>query len=280
MTSRNPIRVLCVAVCCTVLWSLASSVTAQERAAPLEDMVSIGIDQGVQPFALPETDSGLTVEILRASFLEQNQKSRFAFLPQARVMSEYRAGNIDVILSAKPDATDGLVLTHWPVQTFRNMAITRKARRLPVAAIADLAPLRICAFQSASECLGAEFKKTAKDAASYTELAFISPTMLMLDRVDVIVSQADVFRYNLIKQSIASGVKLDQSDFEFHDLFGTGNQYWYGFRTEKMRDQFERGLETIYANGVIDEIFSRYARNFAASRSMFVTVDDMFAKHK
>jgi ABC-type amino acid transport substrate-binding protein len=134
----------------------------------------------------------------------------------------------------------------------------------------------VVAFQGATRYLGAEFAAMAKQNRAYIELPHMPSRMLSLNRTDVIVSQPDIFRFNLAHESSATQSHQVFESFEYHDILPAENQYWFGFRDEAVRDRFERGIAAIYANGEIDALFRQYQQRYGTSRGMFISLDCQF----
>ncbi len=239
-----------------------------------DELLRVQINQAIQPFSLPRQNSGLLVDIIQQAYASQGVSTHFVFMPAARSQMAYSNNEVDIITNAKHDGTN-MVYTHWPVLTFKNVAISLKKKKFKIDTVADLAGLRIITFQHASQFLGAEFAAMAAHNKSYTELAFMPARMLNVDHADVVISQADIFSYNQINEN-TSAPMLDLDEYSYHSIFGKGNEYWLGFRSELMRDQFERGMATIYENGVIEQIFARYQATYLTSREMFITLDCHF----
>ena len=243
-----------------------------------EKTVMVSVDHATQPFTLPDSDSGLQVEIIRAAFASQSTQVTFVFLSSKRTALAFKSGLVDVLTDDKPGNNVTSVHSHWPVMTFRNQAITFAPKHLKLNSIADLRKLRVVAFQEARLYLGDEFAAMAKHNSGYLELPHMPSRMLSLDRADVIVSQPDIFRFNLTSESSPSQTHQVFESFEYHDILPAANQYWFGFRDEELRDRFERGIAAIYANGEIDALFLKYKQRYGTSRGMFISLDCQFLK--
>jgi len=235
----------------------------------------VQINQAIQPFALPATDSGLLVDIIRSAFATQKIKSQFVFLPAARSWISYNQNDVDMLTNAKPDENDKVVYSHWPMLAFRNRVISLKRRNLKLESISDLAKLRIVTFQNAHKFFGPEFADMAAHNKSYTELSTMPARMLNVDHADVVISQVDIFLYNLLNENKTAPM-LDLNEYAYHDILKTSNQYWFAFRSGLLRDQFERGIEAIYRSGEIDAIFNDYQTRFGTSRELFLPLDCQF----
>lgn len=261
---------------CLIGVTLALLATAG-RADPA--VLRVGVFAGGQPFALPEQKAGLLVDLVRAAFADEALKTEFVFLSPLRLEREFEEAHIDVNTAAKP-GHPGL-LSNWPVTTFRNQAITLKAKFPQLTSIAELGKLRVVTFQNARRFLGPEFAAMAAENKNYIEVPASLPTaMLSLDRTDVMVAQADVFRYHVLNEQVARVKPAALADFAFHDIIGAGNKYWFAFRNEEMRARFERGIKRIYQNGQADAIIAQYQRDYATSRDFVIELDCRFKKDK
>jgi polar amino acid transport system substrate-binding protein len=238
--------------------------------------VRIGMNRGIQPFVMAESNSGLEVEIVRAAFAAESVPIEFSYISNARSWAEFESGKIDIISNAKPGSSAKAVLTHWPVLSFQNRAISLKSRHLRLGSIGDLRNLRVIAFQTASKVLGDEFADMATRNPQYSEDTGVPSFKLVLGGADVIVSQADVFRYYLRESNKRLPLQSQAEQFDYHDILGRGNDYWFAFRTELMRDQFERGISAIYQSGEIERIFARYEQRYGTTRDMFIHLDCRF----
>jgi polar amino acid transport system substrate-binding protein len=239
----------------------------------------IEINQAIQPFSLPQSNSGLLVEILRAAYASQGVPTTFVFLPAVRSWGAYSANEVDIVTDEKLQENPNAVFSQWPVLSFHTQVITLKQKNLKIESIKDLAPLRVVTFQNAQQVLGPDFAAMAAHNKEYRELPFISSRMLRADHADAIVSQPDIFRYNLLYEDKAApqgGV----DEYEYHDIFEKRDQVPFGFRSKTLRDQFERGLAAIYKDGEIDRIFASYQARFATSRDAFITLDCIFLTQK
>jgi len=243
-----------------------------------EKTIMVSVDHATQPFTLPDSDSGLQVDIIRAAFASQSTPVTFVFLSSKRTALAFKSGLVDVLTDDKPGNKVTNAQSHWPVMTFRNQAITFAPKHLKLNSIADLSKLRVVAFQEARLYLGAEFAAMAKNNRAYVELPHMPSRMLSLNRTDVIVSQPDIFRFNLSNENSPTQNQHVFESFEYHDILPAANQYWFGFRDEELRDRFERGIAAIYANGEIDALFLQYQQRYGTSRGMFISLDCQFLK--
>lgn len=244
-----------------------------------EPPIRVGVGQALAPFAIPEAEAkaGLMVDIIRAAFEVSGRQTDFLFLPNARIPMEFSGKRLDVSTMSKVEPVAGVYFTHWPVLTFLNKAITLKRRNLRINTITDLGRYRVVAFQGAHLYLEPEFAAMAAANKHYSELSRMPSNMLLLQHTDVMVSQPDIFRFNLQGDAAVAGPPA-YDEIQYHPVFAKGNQYWFAFHSAALRDQFEAGLAALYSSGKIDLIFSQYQRRYATSREMFISLDCQFLK--
>ena len=91
-------RLVLTSACALIvlLTSAASTCLAGEKA------VMVAVDHATQPFTLPDSDSGLQVEIIRAAFASQSTPVTFVFLSSKRTALAFKSGLVDVLTDDKP----------------------------------------------------------------------------------------------------------------------------------------------------------------------------------
>ena len=76
---------------CAAALALAA---ATPSALAAEPRIIVGVNQSNPPFILPESESGLQVDIIRAAFASQSVPVEFKFLPPLRVALAFKTGFI------------------------------------------------------------------------------------------------------------------------------------------------------------------------------------------
>ncbi|WP_229507120.1 substrate-binding periplasmic protein [Pseudoduganella rivuli] len=262
---RNTLAALACVIC-------AGNAVAEQGATPAT--LKIGLQSVIAPFVMPGQQTGLLVDVLRAAFATQHIATDFIYLPNVRFEQQLREGKVDVSTLAKPEYKIKGFLSHWPVTNFHNMAITVRSRIPVLRHIDELRQYRVTAFGNARKVMGREFDAAMAKNPEYREAATMPSAGLLLNRMDVMISQRDIFLYYLSQQ--ISDARSRESELAFHDILGNGNLYWLAFRSEAQRDAFERGVAEIYASGEIDQILERYQRDYGASRDFFLPLDCQF----
>ncbi|WP_374580877.1 substrate-binding periplasmic protein [Pseudoduganella sp.] len=259
--------------------ALAILLTCSAQAAEPEarPRIKFGVQDDIAPFVMPNRNSGLLVEVLRDAMATQGVTADFIYLPKKRAEEALRSGVVDVSTGAKPTTPLPGVFSRWPVTSFHNVAITRRAQLPRLDSVADLARYRVSAFYGASDMLGQAYRDAAMRNPRYQEPKTLQSPLLVLRQVDVMISQKDIFHFYLDRQSY-----LRDGDFDlaYHDIIGKPNEYWFVFRTAEQRDTFERGIAALYKSGDIDRLFERYAKAYGTSREFFHPLDCQFAAVK
>jgi polar amino acid transport system substrate-binding protein len=261
------------------LWAYAIPSMADSNAN--RRAVTVGIDQAIFPFSDKDADSGLEVEVIRAALESQNLQTRFLYLSNARVDKEFANKHIDIHTAAVPGPEYGKAfLSRFPITAFKNEVIYLKAKNLKLNSIADLSGLRVMAWQGASEFLGPQYAQMAKTNSRYSESPIMPAIMLKMDRVDVFVSQPDIFRANLLQAIPKSEASTALSEVGYADLLPSAMRYWYAFQDPKLRDAYENGLKKIYQTGQMETLLKKYHDEFGTSRGYFIELDCRFLKNR
>jgi len=239
--------------------------------------IKFGLQDDIAPFVMPDRHSGLLVDVLREAMATQGVTAEFIYLPLKRTEDALRRGVVDVATSGKPTMALPGVASRWPVTSFHNLAITRRAELPHLESVADLSRYRVTAFSGASRMLGDSYRDAVQANPRYSEPLTLQSPLLVLKQVDVVISQRDIFNYYLNRQSY-----LREGDFDlaYHDILGRPNEYWFVFRTSEQRDSFEHGIAALYKSGAIDRIFERYYKAYGTSRDFFRPLDCQFAAVK
>ena len=107
----------------------------------------------------------------------------------------------------------------------------------------------------AKNFLGENFSKTMSQAKQYTEMAdqMKQIEMLFVKRTQVIILDISILKHFIKKYK----AKTFKKDYVVHALFPR-KIYSAGFKSRAVRDQFNRGLLVIKANGKYQEILNKY----------------------
>ncbi|MBT1443721.1 transporter substrate-binding domain-containing protein [Shewanella sp. JM162201] len=229
------------------------SILIQPAAA---DTLDIGVSFAIPPYVIQANSSGLELDILTEALARSGHRATIHYQPLARTFRELQDGKLDGIINTQPHILDGVYYSEVVIR-FQNCAFSLSGRKLSISSIADLKDKSVVAFQQAGRLLGDEFKPIAAQE-SYSEIAAQRNQVHVLfkGRTDVIIMERSIFGYYR-KQEINSGFFDAQAPVDEHCIFPP-TDYRFAFRSEKIRDDFNRGLRDISEDGTLDAIRSKY----------------------
>ncbi|WP_051711506.1 substrate-binding periplasmic protein [Andreprevotia chitinilytica] len=223
--------------------------------ATADDVVRIGTGYVLPPYVLPEKQSGLEIDIVRAAFVAVGLKIHVDYLPPARALVMAKAGELDVVTSVNEGASKDGYFSDAHI-SYRNYAITLRSRGFAIKRIEDLAGHSVAAFQNADVSLGPVYAEAIKHASHYQEYPdqLTQNKLLYSGRVEVVVADKLIFEY--------LNTKL-QAEFDIRqplrlDAVFPPTQYKLLFRDAKLRDRFNAGLAIIRSNGEYRRIEHQY----------------------
>ena len=218
----------------------------------------------VEPYIIEAEDSGFESDIVRESFALEGRKVRFVYQPLRRTKISFQNGTVDGVMTIKagqPEIQNSFVAEEYI--TYHNFAVTLQSRNLKISTVSDLKDKNIYAFQQARLSLGKTFELMAENNSEYMEMANQKNQIVMLfsRRIEVIVLDSRIFKYHYKKLRDFPGSLAKNISFEepviFHDLFESSS-YRMAFKTENVRDVFDRGLKKLKESGRYIQIIESY----------------------
>ncbi|HYE00933.1 MAG TPA: transporter substrate-binding domain-containing protein [Alphaproteobacteria bacterium] len=199
--------------------------------------------------------AGLEYDILAAALAVRGHTMRPLYYPFGRLGRSFVAGQVEAAAPISPSFDVGGHLSE-PYLTYHNVAVSLASRGLRIDSVADLARLRVVAFQNASVVLGPDFAKAVAAAPGYEERAdqLIQVRLLYAGRVDVIVGE------RAILAALAASPELiadGRQPVSLHAIFPP-TPYRAVFREARLRDDFDAGLKAIRADGTYDALVARH----------------------
>jgi len=221
--------------------------------------VHIVFGQSLAPFADERSGKGLEIDIIRAALQAGGGHSlRISFVPQARVPLALQAGQCDGAATITPDS--GVAAAYSDVYIhYQDFLIAPKGLFAQPPVLADLAGLRIVAFQRATQYLGPAFAAMARANPRYKEQADQLSQLRMLfgGQTDVIIAERHIYEHQL-QRLRASSFREQPFEVEMFALFDK-IPYRVGFRDPALRDDFNKGLALLRAQGLLARIEAAYA---------------------
>ncbi|MDM4767162.1 transporter substrate-binding domain-containing protein [Pelomonas sp. SE-A7] len=211
----------------------------------------------VAPFADPRDGTGLEIDIIRAALQAAGHTIRPAFMPSARKMVALRSGEVEAAATLSPQDAPDACLSEVYIH-YQDYAITAKGRYPKGIKLADLALLRVVAYQLASHHLGPEYAAAVKANPRYQEQADQLSQLRMLfgGQADVIVAERHIYEYQL-KRLAASRFTEQPFAVDYVPLFKPV-AYRVAFKNQALCEQFNAGLARIRREGVLDRITAAY----------------------
>ena len=217
--------------------------------------ITIGFSSNKPPYVFESEARGLEVDIVLGAARRGGLEVQPYFAPLERLHLLLAARKIDAIATTN-SRSDVHALYSAPYITYHNYAVALAARNLKIAAIADLRPYSVSAFQRARELLGSEFHAMATANPRYREEGsqVVRNLLLFSGRVDVIVGDKRIIDYFTRHPGVH--VYTGQ-DLAWFDIFPP-TDYQVGFADAALRDAFDRGLEAFKADGSYAAVERRY----------------------
>ena len=227
-------------------------------------VIEIGISMSIPPWVIKENDSGIELDILHASLDPHVYEIHPVYLPFERAYKLFDTGKINALMNAKANVVKSGYLSE-PVVTFQNYAISLVSKHFPeVIPMSFLNDKRVVGFQKAKDLLGDDYSKMTRLNRRYQEVPKqdLQINLLFIRELDFIVMDKSIFGYYW-HQASQGGIKnrLAKKRFNqkvtFHPLFAP-SPCPFLFREKSVRDDFDRGLARIKANGRYQKILDRY----------------------
>ncbi len=215
----------------------------------------------IPPFTFPETNSGIELEVIGAALEYKGHTLSPNYYPLEEVPRAFKEKKVD---AAMTDLGEDLRPYGGyyanPAVWYDNVLITLKESAFIIKKPEDLEGLLVTSFQGAINRYPKWLKKVQADY-NYFEHNNQALQVLLLQkkRVDVILSDINIFKYYTAKLIKENGVK--HKPVEIHNFVKLNlKDYRPIFRTKKIRDDFNEGLEYIKKTGKYKAIYDKYIK--------------------
>ncbi len=222
--------------------------------------VRVAFGEKLPPFIIPESNSGIELDIVKEALALKGHKLIPVYLPMGRISLAFKNKEVDVVMMDVGERLDvfGGIYGDAPV-LYDNYFITLKKKHLKITKPEDLKGLRINSFVGALKRYPEWLTEVAKtDDYSEKNDQSVQPMLLNLERVDVVLSDINIFKYYSQKAK-SSTPHFVQSEVTYHSFTDAKPiHYKPVFQDKKTRDDFNLGLRELVKNGRIKEITNRY----------------------
>lgn len=234
---------------CLVVLSLAVSPMLSAEDKP---RLSVAISLDIPPYVMAGASKGL--DLVREALPEY--QLQFRQLPYGALQNAVAEKQADISVGVR--ASDDAMYYSDNFVTFVNYAITRAGDRYEINSIEALKGHSILTWQGAWRVLGdafqALFGPSGMERSKYIEVADQAEQVRLFwkGRADVIVIDRSIFNHF----TRAQGYSPDEA--KLHGVFPPVTNYRVAFGDASLRDQFNRGLQALCANGRYQALLVRY----------------------
>lgn len=251
---------------------LLSCISLQVQAA--NDKIEIVSGFPKPPFIMPPTGiapnegpvtnkkvnsnyQGIQIDILREALLSQNYTAEFTHAPLARNITHFQKWHIDAVAILPLNFEYPGMFISEPYVSYQNVVVSLKSRNYVINKLDDLSGKSIAAFQKAKKFLGPEYENVVNYSLGYREIAEQNEQIELLfsGSVEVIILDVNIFNY-FLKTHHSGRHKAETTS---HYIFSE-RVYSAGFKSEKVRDAFNNGLETLKTSGQYQLISDHYLK--------------------
>jgi polar amino acid transport system substrate-binding protein len=246
------------------LWIALSGHAAQLQATPWQDSADgpaqpatierkltfvVGIDKA--PYIHIANSSGYELELLKLLAQQLGYNARFVHVPNGRLLDTFQDGIGDIV-TLQPKAIAPYYRTK-PYIYYENVVIVAPQYSQRVNKIADLAGLRVQAFQNAHQYLGDAYRAAIPTFASYHEVVEQQylPDLLYKKRLDALVMDRFIF------QHYCHHCHDPQWRYAVKPLFAH-NPYHLLARNEATAHALDKALQHLENTGQIKELQQRF----------------------
>lgn len=225
-----------------------------------EDVV-MAFGEKIPPYCFPESDSGIELEVIGEALAYRGHHLKPRYYPLARVPLAFRQGEVQASMTDLGQDL-GASGAHYgePAVLYHNVLISLRSRHLKITSPADLQGLSIVAFQGAAQRYPG-WLAASQAAGLYFEQNNQELQVLGLNkgRYDVVLSDQSIYQY--FEQLLGRTALFKAKAVEFHEFVKEDPQdYRPVFRPQKIRDDFNAGLQHLKASGRYQAIYDSYLK--------------------
>ena len=213
------------------------------------------------PYVIADSNSGFELETIREALALKGHTLKPVYMPMQRIPLALKDKQIDAAERGAPEAAEGqgYFYSAEPAATYQDYAITLKKNNISINQVQDLKGKSIIGFGNATVFLGEAFAAAVNGNSQYSETndQKRQPLMLFANRIQVVVSDRNIFKFN--SQSVKTEVDTAQ-ELDFHKIFSATPSKYNNqvFTDAQIRDDFNAGLKQLKASGKDKEIMRKY----------------------
>jgi len=227
------------------------------------DTVRMAFGDNLAPYALPQADAGIEVELVRAALAYRGHVLDAQYLPMGRIAASFKLRQVDAImLDVGEDMTAQGGYYGAPPVLYDNVFYTLKRRGLAIRRPDDLKLLTVQAFVGAAKRYPDWLGGIAR-SQSYTENNFqeAQPFLLAQGRYDAVLSDRVIFQYFVLQQKKHNPGFVMPEVVAHPFIQPNPRDYRPVFRDAAIRDDFNAGLAWLRKSGREQAIYDKYLKN-------------------
>ena len=225
------------------------------------EKITVAFGEVLAPWVLVDTNEGIIVDLLKAAMTPLGYEIEHLYLPYARRTKAYQTGDIDVVSDMNLNTINQYGLKGFfsdIAYSYENFAFSLHKKQYNFTQISDLSNHSLLSWQDAKVHLGGDYAKMAEKNPQYGETfdQEIQVKMLFLERYEVIQMDGHIFDYYRTKLHDSDKFDVSQKVDRFAIFTPSSNGFL--FKSEKMRDEFNKQLHWLKSTGQYQKIFERY----------------------
>lgn len=224
------------------------------------DVVRVAFGERLPPFVIPESHSGIEIDIVREALAISGHEFIPQYYPMARIAISFKSRKVDVVMM---DVGEDMSVFggHYgdPPVIYDNVFITLKESNITIKKPDDLKNLMVNSFIGAQKRYPKWLGPLSAEKYSEKNDQSVQPLVLEMKRYDVVLCDKNIFKYyfKLAQKSPRfKGLPVVEHSFTVENP----DDYRPVFYDKKIRDDFNLGLKTLQKNGRIKAIYDKYLK--------------------
>ncbi len=225
--------------------------------------VRMAFGERLPPFIIPETNSGIEIELVREALAFRGHTLKPEYYPMARIPVLFKNNQIDSIMM---DVGEDMQKYHGyyadPPVIYKNVFVTLKKNKISIKKPEDLKKLVVAGFIGAEKRYPEWLSKPSQEG-TYSEKndQSVQVELLLINRADAVLCDKDIFRYYANQFQKRSGYKGPIEIDEFYFTKEDPKNYRPVFRDQKIRDDFNLRLANLMKKKFDKAIYDKYLKN-------------------
>lgn len=230
-----------------------------------QDKVRVAFGDALAPWVIPDTNSGITVDIITEALTPLGYEVVPYYYPYSRRVNSYKFDLVDVVSDMNMHTMRAEELVGYftgPVYEYQNYLISLSENKFDFASLADVGDRSLISWQGALDHLGKEYKDLMSKHPNYKEThdQSLQVKMLFLKRYEVAQMDLQIFNYYRHQISLSKEVDTSVKVDMFPVLGASPNGFL--FKDKKLMDIFTKRIAELKLSGEYQKIIQRYIGDY------------------